>query len=1062
VFRSVPIPVGDRLWVPYTLNRNLAVAVLDPSTGGLVGRVSLCSVLGREDPSDLALMPASGSGLVFVPSGRGALFCIDSHDYSVRWAVRYDPEEPDDLGASRPRLTSAPVVAGGLVVHAPVERSELMAFSMARGEVAWSAPRDEDSYVVASDGARIWLAGRSVECVALSNGQTLWTERLSSVPTGRAVLSDDVLYVPTLEGLVGLGAKDGAELGLREMPGGVDEHGPLGSLLCLNDAMYSINTSWIRKYPDLPRSRARALAAYEAEPSSVKASLRLGWLELLAGAPQKALELFDGIPATAVSADERDGAKVAHARVEAVLAVSGAEGEATYSKQKQLELLAQARGAARTARDRLRCGLRVAEVLRSLGELTEAYLTLWDIGVESDAEALVALCPQVTGVARLKIKQALDEVREALRQEDAVEVSRHALSDVERAAEQLDGEDGDAEVRRLKAALGLDPCGPAGELARLELIERETARQRFERVEQLLGGLCAAGAISEEVGPMLLRLCGRLRERGGDVSPALDQCLGELERRFGDRYMTEEWQFEEAEGADTISRTVADWVAEVRGEAEFGRDASEFSQWFSARREASFTNAVFSGDFAWSVDLASGSYSGIMADFGRTDELREALNVRRQNGPPRLVRFSGEETPVTSNRVVFHAPGDVVYCQRATDGKLLWHTALRLPNRLHVRSPSRADAWVDMPRRAVVDGQTAVFNGGDGLFAVGLATGRRLWARRYTDPELTGGRVRSDWGMASRDGLLAAMPRPGHLTLMRMLDGSTLWERDLRGERVRTVWLTSDRVLTADPKMERVHLLRRSDGELVGQVLYRQPSPDIHLVELVRSGGVLCGPVFSTTDADGLLAVDLTSGEKRWEKRLEKPLYALFKPQEGYVGVGLLGGDVQILDARTGETILERRVMGAHAVIDGALIDGTFLIEYATLLSGVRYVELTALDVATGEELWRREDAFPLGSSTAPLPIVGGRVPVVLRGETVHRGRRERVLLTMLDVRTGARVGEEPALTPRERRIVFSGDLSIQPEADVIVIGLDTQIHALRVEDVAEPPAKPAIETEGA
>jgi outer membrane protein assembly factor BamB len=468
--------------------------------------------------------------------------------------------------------------------------------------------------------------------------------------------------------------------------------------------------------------------------------------------------------------------------------------------------------------------------------------------------------------------------------------------------------------------------------------------------------------------------------------------------------------------------------------------------------------AVLSGAAAWTVDLESEDDSGADIQLRQADSLGEALAA----DPPRLVDFAGPMQPVLQDRVVFHAPGDVVYCQRATDGGLLWHTTLRLPDRLLMDDEDRFDEWVDMPRRAVADGQTAVFNGADGLFAVGLITGRRIWARPYEDMMIPGSSDVGDWTMAARDGLLAAMPRSGRLALMRMLDGLTIWERDLRGERVRDIWMTEDRVLTADPVMQRVHLFRRDDGELIRQVLFEQPSPDVRLVEVVRTGGALCGPL-SKSGTDGLMAIDLASGEGLWELALEKPLYALFKPKEGYLGVGLLGGDVRVLDATTGELVLGHRVPGTHAVIDGVLHDGTFLVKYVALREGSRLIELSALDVATGLELWRREDAYPLGSPSGPLPIVGGRVPIALRGESGQLRRNAPARVTMLDIRTGSNVGEEVSLLPSGRApIRLNGDLLVLEGAGVVIIGAHTQIHALRIESSIASESQEELETDGA
>ena len=229
---------------------------------------------------------------------------------------------------------------------------------------------------------------------------------------------------------------------------------------------------------------------------------------------------------------------------------------------------------------------------------------------------------------------------------------------------------------------------------------------------------------------------------------------------------------------------------------------------------------------------------------------------------------------------------------------------------------------------------------------------------------------------------------------------------------------------------------------MIHRVLFEQPVPEARIVQVVRTSGCLCGPL-SIGQSDGLIAADLESGKTLWEARLDKPLYALFTPKEGYLGVGLLGGDIRILDARTGDLILARRVAGAHAVTDGTLFDGTLLVKYATLRErGLRYYELAALDVATEQELWRREDVFPLGASPEPIPIIGGRIPVALRRETRRLHHSEPTRVTLLDVRTGFNAGEELPL----HLSPLNGDLLVLPDAGVVVIGQEGQIQALRID----------------
>ncbi len=70
---------------------------------------------------------------------------------------------------------------------------------------------------------------------------------------------------------------------------------------------------------------------------------------------------------------------------------------------------------------------------------------------------------------------------------------------------------------------------------------------------------------------------------------------------------------------------------------------------------------------------------------------------------------------------------------------------------------------------------------------------------------------------------------------MRISDGSSIWERDLRDESVASVWMNDKVVITANEWLQRVHIFDRRDGTLIKQVLFRQPNPKSPMpVQFVR------------------------------------------------------------------------------------------------------------------------------------------------------------------------------------------------------------------------------------
>jgi hypothetical protein len=168
------------------------------------------------------------------------------------------------------------------------------------------------------------------------------------------------------------------------------------------------------------------------------------------------------------------------------------------------------------------------------------------------------------------------------------------------------------------------------------------------------------------------------------------------------------------------------------------------------------------------------------------------------------------------------------------------------------------------------------------------------------------------------------------------------------------------------------------------------------------------------------------------------------------VGVGLLGGDVLVLDANSGELVLERHVSNGLPVIDGALVDGTLVVLSERRQGQLRVPELAAIDVATGEELWPRNDLAALQEPPGRLMVYGGAIPAILSiAETMVDGRavtqvRNNVLsLAMIDVRTGVVSGETAELPGASSGTRLTRDLAIRE--GMIAVGSNRTIQAFRL-----------------
>jgi len=286
-----------------------------------------------------------------------------------------------------------------------------------------------------------------------------------------------------------------------------------------------------------------------------------------------------------------------------------------------------------------------------------------------------------------------------------------------------------------------------------------------------------------------------------------------------------------------------------------------------------------------------------------------------------------------------------------------------------------------------------------------------------------------------------------------MIDGSTVWERDLRGEPVDAIWMSADRVMTADATRQRVHLFDRADGRLVKRILFRQADPSQQIVRLVRTAGMIVGPEASpgAPGSRGVVAVDDAAGDIVWRVELDKPPVQLFEPKEGYVGIGLGQGMVRIVDANSGETVLERQVLGAYDVTGGVLFDGLLVLRVDATRGQKQSAQLAALDVATGEEVWRREDISSLPDSDPGAPglrIEDGVIPALvetMQAEVTPGGvatPRMRSALVLIDARTGRNLGLGADLTTTGAGGRFTGDVVMRPGA--VIVGTQRTVNAYR------------------
>ncbi len=1052
-FRGVPVAAGAELWVPVVSNTDLFLVALSPSDGAELHRLLLCSFPEGGPRERPALPVTAADGVVYVPSAFGALFAVDAATRSLRWAHRYGDGPPMSLDTNTGRmvqtttlpsgggsdaslwLEAPPVVVGGTVVLAPVGGEELLAFSATDGAFRWSTRCPGGSYVLAADVRRVWVGGRRLTCLSLQDGRVLWTADVKEIPTGRAALCGDRVLVPTAESLLAFDAGHGKLLGRSSIP---SQQMPLGNLVCDGAALFSYEPSSVRKYPDLERAYAAAEVRRDADPLNVETTLRLAWIELFRGKPTRSRELLSRISDDAASSSARREEAVSHLRVETLL-VLGADP--AVSSHDGLTLLREAQRSARSTEDHWRVTTRIADRQRTNGEGFAAYQTLRDASLSPDANAIVQSEANVLTKARLDLGRRMRALETELTPEQVASFAQSARASFDEAVRSARLGATPEARRRLLAVAELATPKSQGAEALLELASMELAAGNDERGELLLGDCVRLDGSEQATLQALTRLVeeNERREAGGPLKTTLQ----ELERRFGSKPVPAALsRLAKVNEGSTPPATIGEFVRRRRQEMGNARRTEAAAAVPAADAGSAIPDEIIQP--TWGVAVPSQKPAGIREAFAFSGDLKRAADSIGF-ASPRLVHFGGSARTLLGDRAVFHAPGDVLYCQRPEDGTLLWQTTLRAPESFADGLDVRRGKVSEGVRRAALDGEIGVFNGNEGLYGVGLLTGRRLWFHPLSVASEPGREFARDPRMDAQAGIVAAIAEPGHLLVLRLIDGSLLWERDLRGEPVDSLRLVDGVIVVIDKSRQRVHLFDAVEGRLIARVAFRQPDPENRVTELVISGGVICGPDCDA-NGDAVIAVDIKTGGARWRVPVAKPLAQLFEPSEDYLGIGLLGGDIQLVDAKSGEAVTERRVNIAQAVLDALVVDTSLIVRANTTQTGERRPMLVAIDITSGEELWRRTDLSVTPGMSIPLQMVDGGIPLVVEYQRVSAsaaGLDPRCVgIAMVDAKTGVnRYLAAELVAPRIQHRP-NGDFDVWP--GVMIVGTGGGVMAYR------------------
>ncbi len=989
-FLAPGVVYEELAWVPFADSGDLYIGAFEINGGALSHRIPLCTLAGREVNPIVALFPAASDGFLYVPTGFGLFFAVDMRTQQVVWAHRYASSSPPpqhrQRGIPQPRvprhwLSGPPVLAGRLALLAPTDEDSLLALDRVTGELAWRLPRSKHQYIIAAEGGRVWLGGEVMGAVSLRDGSYVWSVNVPPA-TGRAVLCGETIYLPAGDSLIAMDAGTGEYSNAYDLP---YDQPRLGNLLCIAGSMVSLDPNEVRAFPDRDSYEA-TLAAHRANPADPRIAIRLAFIELLEDRPQRALDALGGVEITDAQDRALQLAHVSHLRVRALMQLAAAPETAGGDSIAYLE---KAVSVSQDERDMVAARLALGDKLRQLGRYAESYRTLWRLAVEPLGDEMV-MKDGVRRPARMLISDTLARIEPELAPleiEQLVEEAGVILSD---AVEKLDRRSTRLEgIAALERLAGSGPLAGMHQRALNTLGRHELDRGRYEPAEQYFAESLRRGTDRRETAAAGLALV--------DLYVSPDQGL-----------------FKSA--AELIERlSVEDGEVVVDGEpvrAQLQARAARIDQ-------------SLAGEHAAALDVG-------MFEIGA--EGVEEWPAADLPSYARLVHTRPERTEATAGRqLVFIAPRTLRSYDLDT-GVLEWETQLLTRN--FSLEPELGESEGTLvgggSRWAALDGQTAIMNGPEGLHAVGVISGKRLWARPIGSAALLRDPVVREQTMDVGDGRLACVLSPGTLSVLRVRDGGMEWERQLEREAA-FVHVRDGVVLTADANLGEIEVFGLQNGSRLSSNRFQQPSAEAApaLVPVAYSEGVLCGP-----SRGGVIAYDVRTGDRVWSLDLVEGAAALFELTKGRLVIATRGGDHKVVDARTGEVLFSERIveMPGGAVFGAVEEEFLVLAGYEETRQGDRWT-LTGMDLSSGKKLWSRELLALMNRSH--LRLAEGVIPLVTTAvdqaeDGSRRGSVDGQQIRLIDKRTGRDVGRPIDWTGIRGGNRLVGDMEVWPERLVL------------------------------
>lgn len=1037
-FYAAPVATGSFLVVPYVFRNDLFLAVLEPD-GTLVKQVLLGSGRPGMFPINGTLQPTVHDGTVYVPSGAGLLLALNAYDFSLRWLTAYERSTSLTsrlvgrrrgwLGASSASpqadewLTSPPIVAGGRVLLAPHDAEMLLAFDPQDGAQSWAFPRGEHRFIVGADDKRIVVAGRAIEAVDLATGQSQWT--FDDVrPSGRPVLCDEEILVPTEEGLVRLELATGKQVGDL-----APTDGPLGNLLAIDGSLISIGADRIAVFPDPIQSRVLAQARLAKNPDDVEALIRLARLTMLTKDWNGAMALLDqaeeklarvtadtgpdGVNVQPGSADgsvhqpealARDSSnaesadhlsrQIAHQRVVSLL---NAAAEST-SEQRQV-YLSRAAATAERPDDKVTAGLALMELMVERRQVLEAFKQAVSLLAQAGQEPM-RLDVYHQARAGVLIAERLHRFWREMSSADRTKASGY----LDAVADEATAKKNRSFLVQLADNLGFLAFG-----ARLDLALGRRAVERGSQETGIFFLQRAAGRASSRSVKLeaLLRLAIAYRWPGENLPAARGEAAAVLKRLSAD--------FQEDPLPPGLP--APDGVA-TEGKVEA----------FVSAVKSTLPTALFANRLALPrILMGTRRLRLLQEDMVPIPQLRDGASFW---DPSQRHDIFASVLPL---EVAGQVRGLKLTGENVGERAFFWVADLDSELGSAVEASFGAASWSGDAQVAAIAGRVAALRTRFGVAGLGLTSGRMMWPPMEVD-QVSG--ALPEPAIVNAGGILVVAASGSTLVAIRARNESgPLWRRRWPSRQLKMLRAVGEHLVVVDRNAEKAFVLdprsgriRREYWLLVGKTS-KAPEPDGREAKDPDAHVAIVGDVIWRSGQRVVLGRDVATGTTVWTIALDGLVKALFELDARHLGVCYGSDRLRVIASQTGEVILDVTASGLSmppqdAVIDvprgsGRVGSGRLLLFTRSNTLPTEYI-LSSFPLDDGGRPWRLE-LGPFASISRQMMRASPDYVAVVRNEVVIReiGRLRRESEPRVDQQapprleivhkpTGRRLGPSP------------------------------------------------------